>query len=77
VINHDMRPKALLELELRPVAAHPEANPGACVYVLLPTLEELIGKPGFGRCDPIWLPGSRPWIDGWTMFGRHRRWTRH
>jgi hypothetical protein len=72
-----MRPKPLLELELRPVAAPAHASEGACVYVLLPTLEELVGRPDFGRPDPIWLPGSRAWIDGWTMFGRSRAWTLH
>ncbi len=55
-----MRPKPVLELELRPVAAPTQADPGAYVYVLLPTLEELIGVPAFARCDPIRVQG----IDG-------------
>ena len=72
-----MRPKPLLELELRPVAAPTGAGEGACVYVLLPTLDELVGRRDFGRPDPIWLPGTRRWIDGWTLFGRNREWMSH
>ena len=71
------RPKPLLELELRPVAAPACASEGACVYVLLPTFEELVGRPGFGWSDPICLPGSRRPVDGWTLFGRSRSWTLH
>ena len=70
-------PKPVLELELRPVEAPTGASAGACVYVLLPTLEELVGRPGFGRGDPICLPGSLRPIDGWTLFGRSRGWTLH
>jgi hypothetical protein len=62
--------RPLLELELRPVEAPAGASVGACVYVLLPTLDELLGYPGFGRYDPICLPGSRRPVDGWTLFGR-------
>ena len=71
--------RPFLQLELRPVEAPAHATAGACVYVLLPTLEELFGREGFGRRDPIWLPGvSRP-VDGWTLFGAVRRgaWTIH
>ena len=54
--------KPLLELELRPVEGHPLASPGATVFVLLPSLDELVGSPGFGSVDPICLPGSaRPY----------------
>jgi hypothetical protein len=72
-------PKPLLELELRPVEAPAQASGGACVYVLLPTLEELLGHPGFGAIEPICLPGARRPIDGWTLFGtaRERGWTLH
>ncbi len=71
--------KPLLELELRPVEAPAHATGGACVYVLLPTLEELLACPGFARRDPICLPGSCRPIDGWTLFGRDRsrHWTLH
>jgi hypothetical protein len=70
-------PKPLLELELRPVEAPAGASEGACVYVLLPTLEELVGCPGFGRDDPICLTGAHRPVDGWTLFGtsRNRGWT--
>ena len=45
--------KPLLELHLRAIDAPACATPGASVYVLLPTLEELVGVPGFGSCDSI------------------------
>jgi len=67
-----MNPKPLLELELRPVAAPAAASAGACVYVLLPTLEELVGAPGFGRRDPICLPGSGRPFDPWALFGKQQ-----
>lgn len=71
--------KPVLELDLRPVEAPAHASAGACVYVLLPTLEELLGVPGFGAGSPICLPGARRPIDGWTLFGgpRERGWTLH
>jgi hypothetical protein len=68
-----MRPKPVLELELRPVAAPTRADPGGYVYVLLPTLEELIGNPGFARCDPIRLQGNDHWIEGGSWSGRNPR----
>ena len=64
-----MRPKSVLELELRPVAAPTQADPGAYVYVLLPTLEELIGDPSFARCDPIRVQGN----DHWSWSDRNPR----
>lgn len=70
--------RPLLELELRPVEAPAQATAGACVFVLLPTLEELVGREGFGRRDPICLPGAARPLDGWTLFGTARRpWTIH
>jgi hypothetical protein len=72
-------PKPLLELELRPVEAPAHASAGACVFVLLPTLGELLGKPGFGSRDPICLPGATRPVDGWMLFGSagERGWTIH
>jgi hypothetical protein len=67
-----MAEKPYLELELRRVEAPAHATEGACVYVLLPTLEELVGQPGFGRSEPITLPGAMQPIDGWAFFGSVR-----
>jgi hypothetical protein len=53
-------------LELRRVSPH------ARVFVLLPTLAELLGEPGFGLRDPIVLPGHARPVDGWTLFGTVR-----
>jgi hypothetical protein len=50
--------KGPLELELRPVEAPSAATPGARVFVLLPSLGELLGRDGFGEANPICLPGS-------------------
>jgi hypothetical protein len=63
-----MTPKPLLELELRRIAAPAQASEGAAVYALLPTLEELLGAPGFGRRDPIMLPDGRDLFDPWRFF---------
>jgi len=57
--------KSVLHLELRPV----EGGEDTRVYVLLPTLEELLGQPNFGRRDPIFLPGHARPLDGWALFG--------
>ena len=60
-------------LELRPVEAPAPATPGACVYVLLPALDDLLGVPGFGRSDAICLPnGPRP-FDAHSFFGAGAR----
>jgi len=50
-----------------------EGSGGEAVYVLLPTLSELLGVPGFGARDAICLPGAPRPIDGWTLFGMPRR----
>ncbi|MCZ7659122.1 MAG: hypothetical protein M5U07_15320 [Xanthobacteraceae bacterium] len=55
--------------ELRPVEAPAEMGPGARAFVLLPTLEEILGIPGFAASDPIMLPGASRPLDGWTLFG--------
>jgi hypothetical protein len=59
--------RSVLHFELRPVAAGGDAD--ARVYVLLPSLEELLGQPDFGRRDPIFLPGHARPLDGWALFG--------
>jgi hypothetical protein len=60
--------KPLLELELRPVEAPAGASAGACVYVLLPSLEELLDQPGFGCHAPICLPRSARPFDPLNFF---------
>jgi len=47
------------EVELRRVAAAPDAPEGVQTYVLLPDLDELLGVPGFGLRDPIVVRGAR------------------
>lgn len=42
------------------------------VFLLLPTLEELLGQPEFGRRNPIFLPGHAGPLDGWALFGSVR-----
>jgi len=55
---------------VRHSAAEPSADSADIrVYVLLPTLEELLGQPDFGRRDPIFLPGHKRPLDGWAIFG--------
>jgi hypothetical protein len=44
----------------------------ARLFVLLPTLEELVGEPGFGHQGPIFLPGCERPLDGWAIFGSVR-----
>ena len=46
------------EVELRRVAAAPDAPEGVQTYVLLPDLDELLGVPGFGLRDPIVVCGG-------------------
>lgn len=65
--------KPLLELELRPVAAPAHASAGACVYVLLPSLGELLVAPGFGEQNPICLPGRGRPFDPWALFGPYQQ----
>lgn len=45
---------------------------GAAQYTLLPTLAELVRRPGFGLHDPICLPGTARPLDGWALFGSAR-----
>jgi hypothetical protein len=67
-----MTPKPLLELELRPVEAPSHATPGARVFVLLPPLDELVGRPGFGASRPI-LCGAQLPYDPRMLFARMSR----
>jgi hypothetical protein len=74
--THMISPKPIVELELRPVAAPAHASPGARVYVLLPSLSELLAAPGFGDHNPICLPrGARP-FDPWALFGPYQQGSR-
>ncbi len=41
-------------------------------FVLLPTLAELLHRPGFAMREPICLPGHPRPLDGWTLFGNVR-----
>ena len=59
-------------LELRPVAAPSAADGNARVYVLLPRLEELLQRPGFGRRDAICLPGGPRPYEPRHLFGSAR-----
>jgi hypothetical protein len=60
-----MTVKPLLQLELRPVAAPKCATSGARVFMLLPELDVLVGRPGFGRIAPIEVPGTST-SDAWA-----------
>jgi hypothetical protein len=66
-------------LELRPVRAAREGAAPARVFVLLPTLAELLGAPAFGLAAPIVLPGHPRPLTGWALFGtvRERGITQH
>jgi hypothetical protein len=64
-------PKFSPDLTLRRV--EPEDGADVRVYVLLPTLQELLGQPTFGRRDGIFLPGHRRPLDGWALFGTPRQ----
>jgi hypothetical protein len=73
----DFDPRSL-HLELRPVRNSGDAAPTR-VFVLLPTLAELLGEPFFGHVDPIVLPGHPRPLTGWALFGtaRERGFTLH
>jgi hypothetical protein len=73
----DFDPRSL-QIELRPVRRSGDATPGR-VFVLLPTLSELLGEPFFGHRDPIVLPGHARPLTGWALFGpaRERGFTLH
>ena len=47
-------------VELRPAAPSSEAPEGMRVYELLPSLDELIGVPGFGLQNPIVVRAAAP-----------------
>jgi hypothetical protein len=69
VMSFEAPGKSRLHLEFRPVETSPD---GTRVFMLLPTLEELLGEPGFGRRNPIFLPGRARPLDGWALFGSVR-----
>jgi hypothetical protein len=58
------------DLTLRPVESSGDGD--VRVYVLLPTLQELLGRSDFGRRNAILLPGHRRPLDGWALFGTPR-----
>jgi len=72
----DFDPRSSLDLVLRPAAAHDGVTR---VFVLLPTLSELLGETAFGLRDPIVLPGHVRPLSGWALFGtaRERDFTLH
>jgi len=67
-MSFDSTRKSALHLELCAAEASCE-DPDMAVYVLLPTLEELLGQPDFGHRNPIFLPGHERPLDGWAIFG--------
>jgi hypothetical protein len=73
-------PKPFIELELRPVEAPSYATAGARVFMLLPTVDELLGVPAFGHPRPITLPEVSPRLrGGWAVVSQttRRDWTVH
>jgi len=51
------------------ISADEPAGDGGRLYLLLPTLGELLGVSGFAARNPICLPGSPRPLDGWALFG--------
>jgi hypothetical protein len=51
------------QVELKPVAS-PRGAEGMQTYVLLPELDELLGVPGFGLRDPIFVGSKRKGLLG-------------
>ena len=62
-----------LDLQLHPVASPPEATEGAKVYGLLPQLDVLLGAPGFGIRDAIWISGTARPFSPASFFAAFRR----
>ncbi len=60
--------KPFVELELRPVAAPSCATAGARVFMLLPTLDELLGATAFGEPRPILLAEQNGRHGGWRLW---------
>jgi len=63
----DTARKAGLQVELRAVEGTTSR-----VFVLLPSLEELLGVADFGHRNPIFLPRHVRPLDGWAIFGSVR-----
>jgi hypothetical protein len=61
-----------LHMTLRPVSTSGDAAAPVRTFILLPTLAELLGEPGFGHADPIVLPGYPRPLAGWALFGSAR-----
>ena len=62
-------PTTMIDLPLQRAERSSGDPADMAVYVLLPSLEELLGLPDFGHRDPIFLPGYRRPLDGWALFG--------
>jgi hypothetical protein len=62
------KPNQRLELQL----VEETSGADAPLFVLLPTLEQLLGDPAFGRRSPIFLPARVRPLDGWALFGSVR-----
>ena len=56
-MSHPLLRTPFGQVELRPIAP-PAGFEGMQTYVLLPDLDELLGVPGFGLRDPIFLRGK-------------------
>ena len=62
--------KSSLRLELQTVEETRQGD--SRLFVLLPSLEQLLGEPAFGHHAPIFLPGQQRPLDGWDLFGSVR-----
>ena len=58
------------QVELRPMASPPTAE-GVKTYVLLPELDELLGVPGFGLRDPIFVGAKKKGLFGLISLSFH------
>jgi hypothetical protein len=70
------KPSLYLDLELRPLEGQDVESD---LFLLPPSLEDLLGRPNFGQSDPIEIPVSLQPVDGWALFGplRKRGFTLH
>jgi hypothetical protein len=59
-----------LDLELRPVEGQSMERD---LFLLPPSVEDLLGCPDFGQSDPIEIPASLQLADGWALFGTVRK----
>jgi hypothetical protein len=64
------KPSLYLDLELRPVEGQSLEND---LFLLPPSVEDLLGCPDFGQSNPIEIPASLQPVDGWALFGTVRK----